>query len=250
MQFIGINLGQLRNSTIIQFFTDVIQIVTLNNPATLLVAPQLAALLGINTQLDLLHRTDQGSDLTPLLQATDRRRDDAIIGIRALADAYSYHFDPAKRAAGISIVDNITMYGNKIAQQSLIDETTNLRNIIQDLNTLPELMAAVALLQLDAWKAELQTANDLFSAQYIARTQEIGAMNPATILEKRLEANQSFYTLRDTIGAYHTINNGINPWGKTVNELNALIEQYNVLLASNGGGQGENPPPPPPQPQP
>jgi len=246
MQFQGLDLQKLRNSELVQFNTDVIDLITLNNPATLLVVPQLAAFQAISSEISALYMTDQGSDITPLLQATDRRRDEAIIGISKQAESYTFHFDPAKRAAGISLSDNIRMYGGGIAQQSLVAETANIKNILNDWSTLPELTAAVAELQLNAWIAELQTANDLFHSQYLARTQQIGAMNPNTIAEKRLDAAQKYYTLRDTIGAYFTINGGINPWGKTVNELNALIEQYNVLLASRSAAP---PPPPPPPPQ-
>ena len=247
MEFNGINLKDLRNGEAVQFNTDIIDIVTANNPATLQVTLPFNEFVTTQNELSILYATDQGSDITPILQALDRRRDDAIIGIRGMADAYRYHYDPAKRAAGVSIIDNLGLYSGSIAQQSLIAETASIKNILQDWSTLPELMAAVAELQMDDWIAELQTANDLFHSQYIARTQEIGAMNPNTITEKRIDAAQKYYTIRDTIGAYHTINNGINPWGKTVNELNALIEQYNVLLASHSGQPEDNTPTPPPQ---
>jgi len=75
----------------------------------------------------------------------------------------------------------------------------------------------------------------------------LGAANPATILEKRLASVQLYYALRDRIDAFYTINNGANPWGKTVNELNALIDQYNVLLAGRANEQEPTPPPPPQQ---
>lgn len=247
MEFNGINLKDLRNGEAVQFNTDIIDIVTANNPATLQVTLPFNEFVTTQNELSILYATDQGSDITPILQALDRRRDDAIIGIRGMADAYRYHYDPAKRAAGVSIIDNLGLYSGSIAQQSLIAETASIKNILQDWDTLPELMAAVAELQLDDWKTELQTANDLFHTQYMARNTEVAARNPNTILEKRVEAAQKYYTLRDTIGAYHLINNGINPWGKTVNEINNLIDQYNVLLASHSGQPEDNTPAPPPQ---
>lgn len=246
MQFQGLDLQKLRNSEVVQFNTDIIDLVTINDPAALLVVPQLAAFVGISGEISALYMTDQGSDLTPILQASDRRRDNAITGLGKNVESYTFHYDPAKRAAGVSLLDNIKMYGGGIAQQSLISETANLKNILNDWSTLPELMAAVTLLQLGDWKAELQTSNDLLHAQYLARTQEIGAMNPNTIAEKRLDAAQKYYTLRDTIGAYFTINGGINPWAKAVNDINATITQYNALIASHAGQGGDNPPPPPP----
>jgi len=72
----------------------------------------------------------------------------------------------------------------------------------------------------------------------------LGAANPSTILEKRLASVQLYYALRDRLAAHHNINDGANPWGKTVNELNALIDQYNVLLAGRANEQEPTPPPP------
>jgi hypothetical protein len=75
----------------------------------------------------------------------------------------------------------------------------------------------------------------------------LGAVNPATILEKRLESVQLYYALRDRLAAHHNINDGANPWGKTVNELNALIDQYNVLLAGRTNEPLQPEPTPDPQ---
>ena len=155
-------MKDLRNGEAVQFNTDIIDIVTANNPATLQVTLPFNEFVTTQNELSILYATHQGSDITPILQALDRRRDDAIIGIRGMADAYRYHYDPAKRAAGVSIIDNLGLYSGSIAQQSLIAETASIKNILQDWSTLPELMAAVAELQLDDWKTELQTANDLF----------------------------------------------------------------------------------------
>lgn len=249
MLFTGLDLSKLRNAELLQFITDVIDITNINNPLALNVGAQLVALQNIRTEIEALFMTDQGSDTTPLIQAADRRRDDAIIGITNIANGYTYHYDPAKRAAGVSISDNLRMYGGTIANQNYMAETTVIRNFLQDTDTKAEIINAVALLGLADWLTELRQANDDFHAKYLLRSQEIGAANPNTIKEKRLDAGQRYYTLRDTIGAYHTINNGINPWGKAANDINAIIAQYNVLLAGRAN-EPTPPTPPPPDPQP
>ena len=243
MIFTGIDLMKLRNAEFLQFSKQVINIVTLNNPLNLLVTTQLAAYQAITNEIEALFVTDQGNDTTPIIQALDARRDAAITGITLMVNAMVYHYDPAIREAAIAIRDNLRLYGGGIARQNYMAETASISNIIADWNNKPNLSAAIGLLQLESWRDELENANTNFDVQYIARTQQLGAANPATILEKRLSSTQVYYALRDRLASYHNINDGANPWGKTVNELNALIDQYNVLLAN----RGNEPLPPIPQ---
>ena len=249
MIFAGIDLMKLRNAEFLQFSKDVMGIITLNNTLALQVGNQYVAFQNITNEIETLFVTDQGNDTTPIIQALDARRDAAITGITLMANAMVYHYDPAIKAAAIAISDNLRLYGGGIARQNYMAETASISNIINDWNTKANLTAAISTLQLDDWKAELENANINFDAQYIARTQQLGAANPATILEKRLESVQLYYALRDRLAAHHNINNGINPWGKTANEINALIDQYNVLLAgrANDPTQPETTPVPPPQ---
>lgn len=249
MIFAGIDLMKLRNAEFLQFSKDVMGIITLNNTLALQVGNQFVAFQNITNEIETLFVTDQGNDTTPIIQALDARRDAAITGITLMANAMVYHFDPAIKAAAIAISDNLRLYGGGIARQNYMAETASINNIIADWNTKPNLTAAIALLQLNAWKAELQNANTDFATQYIARTQQLGAANPATILEKRLSSVQLYYALRDRLAAHHNINDGANPWGKTVNELNALIDQYNVLLAGRANEPTQPEPTPDPQPQ-
>lgn len=83
------------------------------------------------------------------------------------------------------------------------------------------------------WLAELKNANDEFNTQYLSRTQEYGDANPETIKSKREEVNDAYYELRDRINALHVlVETPPSPYTTVINQLNALTEQYNVLLAN------------------
>lgn len=244
MNFKGIDLTKLHNGEYIQFSNDFLKIVALNNPTTLTVVPQYEVFEAVVAAISALFVTDQGNDTTPIIQGADIRRDTAISGITLLANAMTYHYDAATRDAATRIADNLSLYGGGIARQNLMAETASITNIIADWNNKPELSAAIVTLGLGAWKAELQDANEQFNTLYIARTQQLGALSPDTIRAKRLEAYAAYYALRDRIDAFFVINNGANPWGKTVNEANALIEQYNILLAGRAGNSQQETPTP------
>jgi hypothetical protein len=245
MNIISIDLAKLRNAEYLQFSKDVLQIVLLNNPAGLSVQAQYNAFQGITAQIESLFASEQANELTELIAALDKRRDDAITGISIYVESLAYHFNQAKSQAAMRLGNNLKLYGSGIARQNYMAETATIDSIIGDWNTDPELQSAIAVLDLADWKAELIAANNEFNTQYILRTQQLGAQSHDTIKAKRLESINLYYALRNMIDAYFVIGNGIAPWAKACNEINALIEQYNVLLA--GRASEPNPEPNPPQ---
>ena len=85
------------------------------------------------------------------------------------------------------------------------------------------------LLDLKDWKNEMKSANLLFDTKYLERTQEYGNASPETVALKREEVQKAYYELRTFIDAYAvTIATPI--YTTTINQLNALIDQYVTLL--------------------
>lgn len=231
----SIDLPKLRNGEFLQFMTDALGIVNLNNATTLQVKQQYTNLQTVNKSMEALFKVDTSSPVTEEIQALDARRDAAINGIMAVINGYTYHFNDATKAHAMALSHHLSTFGVSIAKNNYQSETAILRSIINDWNTQPELTAALTALNLTNWKKELETANTEFSSQYLIRTQQLGAAEPVTMVDKRIEATNAYYALRDKIDAYHTINDGANPYGKAVKELNALIDQYNTLLAGRQG---------------
>jgi len=161
----------------------------------------------------------------------------------SLAGIYT---DTAKQAETLKkLVDK---YGGGIARENYQAETAIIDNLVADLDNKPEMAAALAALQLGGWKKEMQEANTAFDAAYMDRTKELGAASKDTLLAKRAETNEAYYKLRDFIGSFYTINEGAEPYKKTINELNALIDQYNTMMAGrlkNDKGNNNEPPAPP-----
>lgn len=76
-----------------------------------------------------------------------------------------------------------------------------------------------------------------FANGYLARAQETGAASPENIKNKRTEANEAWYALRDLINAHFIIEKVAAPYGPTVTFINGLIEYYNNLIARRGQGE-------------
>lgn len=239
----AIDLRNLRNSEFLQFSNDFLGLVLLNDPRALKVQPQYDNFKAAANTIEALFKADRGSLMTDELVALDERRDTAITGITAYVQSLTYHFKENTRAQAAALAANLANYDAGVAKQNYQSETAIINSILTDWTEKPALKAAVAALNIADWQAELADANTAFNARYLARTQEMGAASQDTIKEKRQETTQAYYSLRDFINSYYTLNEGAEPYTKTVKELNALINQYNFLLANRKGGNNDTLPP-------
>lgn len=230
----AIDIKSLRNAEYIQFQKDLLNIVHLNDETILKCKPQYDAMVAVVTVIESIFKTDQGSNITPVIEALDARRDTAVMGIFKNIDSFTHHFITAKANAANVLTEALKIYGSasNVVFASLPAETATVNSMIGDVTTKAELIAAVTELSLTTWFTELKTANDLLAQKYFERTQELGGANPNTIKDKRNEANELYYKLRDMIVAQGTVAEFAVPYPKTINELNALIDQYNVILAN------------------
>lgn len=242
----SIDLQFLRNDEHLQLNKDVAILTLQNNPEALNIKPQYEALALKNDELDALYKKRSGSDLTQELTALDDRRDRAISGLIIIADGYQYHFDASTSMAGSRLSANFKLYGNAIARQNLQSETNILTSIVNDLEEKPELAAAITTLGLTTWKEELKAANSLFGAKYIERTVEYSEVTKETLAAKREETNQVYYKLRQHIEANATLNEGNVGYTKLINQINSLIQQYNLVLEKRKKNEIEETPDAPP----
>ena len=228
----AIDLKGLRNAEYVQFSNDISALVLQNDPQTLGVATQYQAFTTKITEIESLFKTQQASEITEEIQQLDLRRDNAITGITTVITGYLNHFNPAIVKAAQIINENLKLYGTGIARENYQAETAIITSIVGDWETNPALTQALVDLNLTSWKDELKAANTLFNEKYIARTKEYGNANPDTLLKKREETNAAYYELRKHIDAQGVVNNNPAPYVKVVNEMNALIEQYNTVLTT------------------
>ncbi len=229
---IAIDLKGLRNAEYVQFTNDINVLVSQNDPQTLGVQTQNLEFKAKITETESLFKIQQSSEVTEEIQGLDLRRDNAITGMSTVVNGYLYHFDPIKSKAAHTINENLKIYGAGIARENFQAETAIINSIIGDWEKSPALTQALIDLNIIDWKDVLKEANKLFNEKYIARTKEYGSANPDTLLKKREETNLAYYELRKHLDAHGIINNQPDLYVKVVNEINALIEQYNTLLAT------------------
>lgn len=226
----AIDFPRLRAADFIQFSKDFTSIIHRNNPEALLVKPQYDALMTKIPEMEKLFATLTSNPITAAIEALDLRRDRAIIGVSGLIRHYTYHFEPEKAQAGTVLQKSIDQYNSaSIAAENYTTETTIINSLINDWETKSDLQNALTILGLSNWVAELKVANTEFNAKYIDRTQDYATASPENLKSKRAETTAVYYALRKRLEARAEIE-GTPLYGMTINELNALITQYNALL--------------------
>lgn len=234
----GINLKALRNSEYLRFMKDLVTIIGENNPATLGVQAPYALFSTQVSSLDTLFKLSDASELTEELFKLDTRRDNAIVGIRAVVDGHRYHFDDNYAAAARLLFANLNLYGDEISKMNYQAESTTIEGIVNDWENKQELTDAMTLLGLKDWKNELKATNELFIQKYLERTNQYGDATEETLGAERVETNQFYYDLRDHLWAQFIINK--TPERTTaINRINAFIDQYNVLLSRKPATEGD-----------
>lgn len=226
-------LSGLRNASYLGYMDEVSEKITLADPTVLLLGAAWERFEQKRLQLQDVFRQNQRNMLTDDIEQADRRRDAAIVGIRAYAEAFTYYFDSTFRNAADLIVSQIRAYGSSIATQEYLSESMNITSLIDDLRNRPELVSAVAKLPLmDAWISELEVANDAFKSLHGQRSDLEATLPQETVRGLRIEMNELYYALRRRIDAQadvHIDENNAEPWRTLINEINARIEYYRLI---------------------
>ena len=237
----SIEINHLRYGEFIRFGTNLADLIEQNDPAALNVIVQHNDFKNSINEMRALYVQARSNPITKELLQLDDSRDNSVYGITGVIGGYLYHYDEAISGAARLLADNLKLYGSGIAKLNYQMETTQVEEIISDWETQPQLLAALTLLGLVEWKNLLKATNQEFDQKYLQRTQQYGAASPVTLKEKSEEAMRAYYELRKFIEAYATINNNSPVYQKAINEINALIEQFNQLLVNRqGNGTEEN----------
>ncbi|MDP9955912.1 hypothetical protein J2X97_001549 [Epilithonimonas hungarica] len=237
----SIDLPHLRNANYLQFQKDFLAIISRNDPKDLQVESKYDELTTKVQELESLFKKVLANPISQELLVLDERRDAAINGIYYAVLGYSYHYEANIKQAADALLANIKLYGSGIARLNYQAETATINSLMNDWENKPELSQAIDTLGLKAWKEELGSINTEFGTRYLDRTQDYGNATPETLKIKREETNTVYYALRDRINALHLlVETPPSPYNTVINQLNALIEQYNLLIITPIEG-GETP---------
>jgi len=227
----NIDLTRMRNDEFIQFMVNVAEIANLQDTTALLIKSQTDALQLQAQALDEVFKKQQGSDTTAQIKELDKKRDFAIIGIRSLLEAYSYHYDNEIREGALVLKESLAKYGDRIYDLNYQAETTTIRNLVEEWKTTPHLAAALSKMTASAWVDHLDTTNTEFNTTYLERNTELSEATKVSVTSLREGVVEDYRALTAHITAHATLNPA-EGYTKLINQLNTLIDQYKALLDS------------------
>ncbi len=241
----AIKVAGLRNNEYTQFIQNFLTVVQRYDATALQVQDEYNKLLALSNSIKGMLNEGSGSVITNELVALDARRDDAINGIIALINGFTYSKEAAKKEAANLLTTHLSGFG-VIARDAYQSETSKLQKIADDWANKADLQAAVTSLGLADWKAEMIAANTAFDARYVDRSVDSGLASTSEdkVYNKRPEINAAYYELREQIDAMYIVKKKVAPWSTVTAALNGVIKDYNDLLASRGSADDSGTTPP------
>ncbi|MFZ4799403.1 MAG: DUF6261 family protein [Bacteroidia bacterium] len=218
-----------RNKESIQYLKDTVTIYKAFDLTALKLKVFVDQLEARNALLEQLFEIAKKSEKTETLESLDKRRDLAIVGIRKVADGYENYFEDDKAQAGKLITTHIDKYGSKIYILNLLAETTAINSVVNDLETEVVVKAAVTLLNLTAWVAELKQANIDFNNMYLARNTDIANQPDQNLKDARVETYPVFDLLMEKTSSFYSAFE-TEDYKTIMNQMDALTLKYNASI--------------------
>ncbi len=239
-------LESYRKGDLVQYFNNVLEIVTEDRAATLNITDQRKTLADVMERFNTSWQPSKGSELTPQIQQLDDERDSLFLGLKKTVDAWAvHHYDAEKKNAAFLIADKIGAHGALLHKLRYQQETATLNALILDFTN--ELADKVALLGLTQWVEKLQAVNTTFNEKYLERAKALSAEQDGVVLQLRSESTQAFQQLINIFEARMAIakieGGNFNAYETVNNELNEITEQYNEAIQKHNSAPkgGENP---------
>lgn len=193
-----------RNKESIQYLNDTVSIYKAFDLKALKLDGFLTPLEKGNATLNQLFEIAKKNENTETIESLDERRDNAIVGIRKVADGYQNHFEQTTAQAGKLIVSHIDKYGSRISKLNYLAETTAINGVVSDMETDAAVVAAVALLNLSTWVAELKQANIDFNKMYLLRNTDLASQPDQNIRDARVGIYPIFDLLMEKTASYYS----------------------------------------------
>ncbi|SHI92151.1 DUF6261 family protein [Aquimarina spongiae] len=227
--FITPTFYRFRNSEFIEYLSEIQHIITINDPKTLQVVPQLIGLHDHLVRLEEVYKKQLGSSVTATHEFLDKRRDLAIIGIRIVTEGFTNHFEPAKRAAARVLLQSIDQYVDVIHQQNYYDKTNLIHKLTEDWEKITVLREGLDTLQILVWAQELKQSNISFEDLYLAHNTQFTNTSKINTIALINTAKDSFRQLINHLTA-QSILEPQKIFSKVINEINMLTKKYNALV--------------------
>ena len=231
MKIDNLKTSHLRNDAHFQFYTDFRTIVERIGAPQLKIETQYAAFLVLYDDEDVALKKIMKSAITAEINDADSYRDEIFSGMVEANKSALKHYDNNVREAAKRLKIVFDTYGN-ISRKPLDEETSAIYNILQDLKG--KYAADAETVGLNGWIAELEQANETFSALMLDRYDESATRTSLVMKQVRQQVDDAYRTISERINASIIIE-GEAQYADFVTTLNTVIKRYADILAQRKG---------------
>lgn len=231
MKIKNVHLNNFRNNEHVQFQTrfkslverlsaKILKIEALFNTYLLLFALEIEA-------FDVIRK----SDFVQLSEDADDLRDNTFRGMCHILESAHKHFRSEVREAAARLQVVFDHYGD-LANETREGETADMNKFIADLNG--KYAADVTIVGLAEWVLELKKNNDAFDQLKQNKTTETSVRTQLKMKQERAKVDIAYSNIIAQINALILVEGEAN-YTVITNELNALIDEYNNIIAKRKG---------------
>ena len=226
----GIKLLSLRNGECIQFLRHLLETILHHDPDALQVRPYYDTLLATSLEIQGLYMLPAQNPNKGILKKLDLRRDHAFNGIAAMVHAFLYSVDKPTHAHATELARYLARLKAGFTRTNRVNQSYRIKILVEEWQSKPKLVAAVAALRLESWIQELAISNNNYNEQELTEAMQWNVSSKGAMKLKRAEAAKQYKKLRQQLQALHIIHNGAQPFDSTIRVINELIAQYNLLI--------------------
>ncbi|GAB4092212.1 DUF6261 family protein [Flaviaesturariibacter terrae] len=240
--FEPLNLNPLSNAGHIEHFDLLHHIITTQAPQPLPNPVQMA--LGRTTDLNdatrKLHKRDKFVDESEKARSHDADRD-RYTGVMARLWDVLADFPPGPiQEAGKTLHRHLRLFGTveKITKQDGRAESTDIKRILEDQQSKPELRAAREVVAFaDPLIDALDASNTAYTAAMAARSQKNvdQDIEPGAMKKLRDDMRKPYHELLETVWSYYISTERSEPWAKVVKLIEELKDETRQRFAVKQG---------------
>ena len=217
------------------------------HPAPTLLANQLTCFNNAVSEEDVFFKISTKSDLTPLIQEWDTKRDNNTSSIRAMAQAYALNpGDAQKQADGQRVLDLMKHYAMS-NDDNYENQGSKTLQFCQAIDASTTLTAAIANIGATTFYQDLKEANEQCRLLIDQRNAERAEAPQQNMVELRKRTDMEYRDLIMILNAYTLTDNTATSYRGLINILNEDINYYEKTVfagsgsgSSNGGGGGSS----------
>jgi hypothetical protein len=235
MKFKRIDLRRLRNEEWFNFFMEFKRFVEATSPEALNIDKLFVVFLSFYVKVDEIIEKILKSKLTPIISASDKKRDNTFRGLVHTIEAAKYCSDTVKITAAKSLDTLLLHYGN-LADKPYNEETSGIYNFIQEFRT--NYREELNTLDLSQWLDELEKNNNDFEDAILERNKEIAVRPGERLVDVRRDVDRCYRDIIQRLEALMLIEEDTGKYEDFVKTLNANIKRYSDSIAQRKGRAG------------